>query len=91
MGTPSSDPDSPPQISVYLSDSTGALHLSQTFVSWSLHTFIGDWNGDGSPDLALLWGTMELLYNRGDGTFEQPLDCALSVGGGSVQDEDLLV
>ena len=86
-----SDPDAPPKINVYLSDSTGALHLSQTFVAWSSHTFIRDWNRDGSPDLVLLSGSMEILYNRGDGTFEQPVDCALSVGGGSVLDQDLLV
>jgi len=85
------DPNDPPKLNVYLSDSTGALHLSQTFQAWSLHTVIRDWNGDGSPDLALVSGSMEILYNRGDGTFEPPLDCALYVGGGSVQSEDLLV
>jgi hypothetical protein len=88
---PDPDPDAPPNISVYLSDSTGALHLSQTFQAWSLHTFIRDWNGDGSPDIALLSEAMEILYNRGDGTFEPPLDCALSVGGGVVQDDAILV
>ena len=80
-----------PKINVYLSDSTGALHLSQTFFAWSSHTFIRDWNRDGSPDLVLLEGTVEILYNRGDGTFEQPVDCALSVGGASVGEQDLLV
>jgi hypothetical protein len=88
---PTSDPEAPPEINVYLSDSTGTLHLSQTFLAWSTHTFINDWNGDGSPDLMLLSGSMEILYNRGDGTFEQPVDCALSVGGGSVGEQDLLV
>jgi len=91
LPAPFTDFDSPPKISVYLSDSTGALHLSQTFVAWSGSTFIGDWNGDGKPDLMLLSGSMELLYNRGDGTFEQPLDCGLSVGGGSMGEPDLVV
>jgi len=91
MAAPFTDFDSPPKISVYLSDSTGALHLSQTFVAWSSRTFIGDWNRDGKPDLMLLSGSMELLYNRGDGTFDQPLDCGLEVGGQSMGEQDLVV
>jgi FG-GAP-like repeat len=92
IGAPTPDPnEAPPKINIYLSDSTGGLHLSQTFVTWGTHTFIGDWNGDGIPDLALLSGDLEILYNRGNGTFEQPLDCALSVGGYTVQEQDLLV
>ena len=74
MSAPNSDLEAPPKISVYLSDSTGALHLSQTFVAWAGRTFIRDWNRDGSPDLVLLWSSMEILYNRGDGTFEQPVN-----------------
>jgi len=88
---PTPDPSAPPKINVYLSDSTGALHLSQTFAAQGTHTVIKDWNGDGSPDLALLGGTMEILYNRGDGTFEEPLNCALLVGGWSVMDNGLVV
>jgi hypothetical protein len=34
---------------------------------------------------------MEILYNRGDGTFDQPLDCGLSVGGQSMEEQDLVV
>jgi hypothetical protein len=34
---------------------------------------------------------MAILYNRGDGTFEPPVNCALYAGGGSAQSEDLLV
>ncbi len=91
LSTPDSNLDDPPKISVYLSDSTGALHLSQTFVSWAGRTFIRDWNRDGSPDLVLVWSTMEILYNRGDGTFEPPLDCALSVGNGAWGSQDVVV
>jgi hypothetical protein len=80
IAAPTDDPNTPANINVYLSDSTGALHLSQTFAARFNQTFIRDWNGDGSPDLALLESSMELLYNRGDGTFEQPLNCALVVG-----------
>ncbi len=91
MEAPDSDLEDPPKMGVYLSDSTGALHLSQTFVAWSGQTFIRDWNRDGSPDLVLVWSTMEILYNRGDGTFEPPLDCALSVGNGAWGEQDVVV
>jgi hypothetical protein len=91
MEAPDSNLEDPPQMSLYLSDSTGALHLSQTFVAWAGQTFIRDWNRDGSPDLELLSGTMEILYNRGDGTFEPPLDCALSVGNGGWGEQDVVV
>jgi hypothetical protein len=77
------DVEAQPKIIIYLSDSTGALHPSQTFVAWDGHTFIRDMNGDGSPDLVLLWTTMEILYNRGDGTFAPPINCGFAVGNGS--------
>jgi hypothetical protein len=91
MEAPDADLEAQPKISVYLSDSTGALHVSQTFVAWAGRTFIRDWNGDGSPDLALLWSTLQILYNRGDGTFESPVNCALSLSGGAWGSEDLVV
>jgi hypothetical protein len=91
MAAPDTNYDDPPQISVYLSDSVGALHLSQTFVAWYGNTFVRDWDGDGSPDLVMLSGNLEIAYNRGDGIFNQPVDCALSVGGGSMGERDLLV
>jgi hypothetical protein len=91
MAAPDPNLDNPPKINVYLSDSTGALHLSQTFAARPGQTFIRDWNGDGSPDLGLLEGTLQLLYNRGDGTFEQPLNCALLVGGFVGWEQDLVV
>ena len=77
------------EISVYLSDSTGALHLSKTYTTHgpsSIH--IRDWNGDGSPDLVML-PAVEILYNRGDGTFEQDVDCGVwfpGAGDGVVAD-----
>jgi hypothetical protein len=77
------DVEAQPKIIIYLSDSTGALHPSQTFVAWAGRTFIRDMNRDGSPDLVLLWTTMQILYNRGDGTFSPPLNCGLAVGNGS--------
>jgi hypothetical protein len=87
LSTADANLDDPPKISVYLSDSTGALHLSQTFVVASeSFTFIRDWNGDGSPDLALVYDGLQILYNRGDGTFEAPVDCAVWLQGEGFQD-----
>lgn len=91
MEAPDANLEASPKISVYLSDSTGALHLSQTFVAWAGRTFVRDFNGDGSPDLVLTWSTMQILYNRGDGTFEQPLDCALAIGNGAWGENDVVL
>jgi hypothetical protein len=66
-------------LSVYLSDSTGALHPSKTYTTGMAigqTNYVRDWDGDGSPDL-VLWGDgLGILYNRGDGTFAQTVDCA---------------
>lgn len=91
MEAADADLEAQPKISIYLSDSTGALHWSQTFVAWAGRTFIRDMNGDGSPDLVLLWSTMEILYNRGDGTFEPPLNCGLAVGAGTWGGNDMVM
>lgn len=91
MEAPDSDLEAPPKIAIYLSDSTGALHWSQTFVGWAGRTFIRDANGDGSPDLVLLWQTVEILYNRGNGIFDPPVNCALSVGNGAWGVDDIVV
>lgn len=85
------DPEAVPKIAIYLSDSRGALHWSQTFVAWAGRTFIRDMDRDGSPDIVALSSTMEILYNRGDGTFEPPLNCGLSVGNGRWGAEDIVM
>jgi hypothetical protein len=72
----------PSGLDVYLSDSTGALHLSKSYVTgWGSigSTLIWDWNGDGSPDIAEVQNSLQILYNRGDGTFEPPVDCAVGL------------
>lgn len=76
----------PSGLDVYLSDSTGALHLSKRYVTGfgSIgRTIVWDWNGDGSPDIGELQNSLQILYNRGDGTFEPPLDCAVLPWGGA--------
>jgi hypothetical protein len=84
---PDLDSTHPGSIDVYLSDSLGALHLSKSYASgWGgvFMTIIRDWNGDGSPDLSLINDGVQILYNRGDGTFDAAVNCglALGVGGG---------
>ena len=70
------------RLNVYLSDNTGALHLSKTYnTGLILGISIADYNGDGRPDLAVLSSSLVILYNRGDGTFEQPVDCGISIWG----------
>ena len=72
------------RIRVFVSDSTGALHLSNTYDTGSqfISIHIRDWDGDGSPDLVVQTTknySLQILYNRGDGTFDPPVDCAVSV------------
>lgn len=84
LQTPVEDYDNPPSINVYLSDSTGALHLSQTYaMGWGEigTTIVKDWNRDGSPDLVVMADGVQILYNRGDGSFAPPVTCGVALGG----------
>lgn len=88
MGAPGGDTSLPSsEMSVYLSDATGALHWSQTFDGWG-PTVIADMNGDGSPDLMMLNDGMDLLYNGGNGTFGSLVDCGISFWGGALLTAD---
>lgn len=82
-------------VNVFLSDSTGALHPTQSFVTAGVGVYgilIRDWNGDGSPDVLVMTGAgLQILYNHGDGTFEPPLSCPVLLpvyGGVTVVAED---
>jgi hypothetical protein len=68
-------------VSVYLSEDAGNLKLSRRYApsSWTDDVVIKDWNGDGSPDLLVMGPTLHLFYNRGDGTFDDGVDCGLAV------------
>jgi len=49
---------------------------------------VGDFNGDGNLDLAVAIGPTQILFGKGDGTFEP---AAAFNGGGDVADPDTLV
>jgi FG-GAP-like repeat len=80
----------PLSLKVYSSDSTGALHLTGTYVLSSqdqggtdmiyhVQILARDWNGDGAPDIVVLSNFLQLLYNHGDGTFADPVDCGIDI------------
>ncbi len=86
---PDLDSSHPGSIDVYLSDSLGALHLSKSYeTGWGsvFQTIVRDWNGDGSPDLAVINDGVQILYNRGDGTFDAIVNCGLALGLGAGAD-----
>src|SRR5438094_1845721 len=65
-------------ISILLGNGDGAFQPAQNFALGSSQTLVptdialGDFNGDGKPDLAALsiyGGTVSILVNNGDGTF----------------------
>lgn len=45
---------------------------------------VKDWNGDGFLDLVSVRQTLQLIYNRGDGTFDDAVDCGIPVASGLV-------
>jgi hypothetical protein len=70
------------KLNVFLSDSTGALHLSNTYATgYAGELYIKDWDRDGRPDIVVQGSTLTILYNRGDGTFGPPVDCGVLIPG----------
>lgn len=74
-----------PHLIVGLGRGDGGFDLlpSQTFDQSVLHVLTGDFNDDGSEDLALFdaEGTILSLIGRGDGTFETRIPLGPSVSG----------
>jgi hypothetical protein len=70
-------------LDVYLSDGTGAFRYSRSYTTLglALDLVFKDWNGDGFPDLVVVGESLQLLYNRGDGTFADAEDCGIALGG----------
>jgi hypothetical protein len=53
------------QLNVFLSDSTGTLHLSNTYATgYAAEITIKDWDKDGRPDIVVQGSTLTILYNR---------------------------
>ncbi len=54
---------------------------------WGYTTLsVADWDGDGKVDILInsIWGRVEWLQNRGDGTLNAPLPVVLDWGNGAV-------
>ena len=49
---------------------------------------VADFNGDGTPDLAVAAGTLEVLLGNGNGTFQKPVEYSAGVGPSSIATAD---
>lgn len=67
----------PGRIDVFLSDGAGALRRSKSYPADAAKVYLRDWDGDGRPDIVALATSVSILYNRGDGTFGQAVDCGV--------------
>ena len=71
---------------VFLADATGAFHegsrlpIKQNSALWRVQ----DWNGDGFPDALITgpptWDSLSLCLNKGNGTFEDEIECGVFLG-----------
>jgi hypothetical protein len=70
---------------VFLADATGAFHVGTPLpvkhsrVLWR----VLDWNGDGFPDVLTtgpMWDSLSVCLNKGNGTFEDEMECGVFVG-----------
>jgi hypothetical protein len=70
---------------VFLADATGAFHVGTPLpvkhsrVLWR----VLDWNGDGFPDVLTTgptWDGLSVCLNKGNGTFEDEMECGVFVG-----------
>lgn len=68
-------------ISVYLSDAVGTLHLSSSYETGQTYkVIVVDYDGDGRPDIMALGQSVTVYYNRGNGSFSDPVDCGVALG-----------
>jgi hypothetical protein len=64
---------------VFLADDNGDFHVGTIGCSAG-GTLVWDWNGDGFPDLVDLYPTLGMCLNRGNGTFDDVMDCGVATG-----------
>ena len=70
---------------VYLADANGDFHVGTSYPKGhGALTVVRDWNGDGFPDLIALGGTLGVSLNKGNGTFEDEMDCGVVASYGAV-------
>ena len=58
-------------------DGTFRTHVDYPVSGWATSVAVGDFNGDGVPDLAVTnvsLGTVSILFGNGDGTFRPKID-----------------
>jgi hypothetical protein len=61
---------------VFLSDASGSFNGGQPGCV-NGGEMVWDWNGDGFPDLVTLYPTLGMCLNKGNGTFDDPIDCGI--------------
>jgi len=66
---------------VFLADANGALHVGTRLSAKHNGTvvMVQDWNGDGLPDLVGVSQILAVYLNRGNGTFEDEIDCGVFI------------
>jgi hypothetical protein len=65
---------------VFLADANGAFHAGTTYparLGSPPSILVRDWNGDGAPDLVTLGWVLALYINKGNGTFENEMNCGI--------------
>jgi hypothetical protein len=69
-------------IQVFLADSQGVLHGPKVYPEkgppvFTSEIILQDWNADGMPDLVVMTETLAVYLNKGNGTFNEGLDCVV--------------
>ena len=67
---------------VFLADANGAFHVrtSLPIKHNGLAFLVRDWNGDGFPDLVNVSQILSVYLGKGNGTFEDEMDCGVLTG-----------
>jgi hypothetical protein len=77
---------------VFLADANGDFHLGTSYPKCTgAQTVVQDWNGDGFPDLVNLWEILSVCLNKGDGTFEDGMDCGVATSTSGASDQTVVI